>query len=301
MISLALQGAAQFESMGQQIFSALIKHAELVQATTPQSAITHLSSDPKPTAVLLTHPGIIEHEEVIDCLRAYVNAGGRAIVGFTELLTHLPLPDFEKLFRTLDLRWVVRGTGTGTSSSPRSHRATFALDPTGIPAPLRPNALFAAYSMDAVHLARVKAKHRIYVPGSSLGPRAAGTAGHNTAEECPAAWASLGKGFVGFVGDVNAEEESTRLVLEMCGIRISPGDLGPRRVSADEVEVGEAATQCAERQLVVRAKEDHPQRRAREEEVAARAVKRADMSRRKRIVAEGLKEEVWCCFVVSSS
>ena len=47
-------------------------------------------------------------------------------------------------------------------------------------------------------------------------------------DECPAAWAPVGKGFLGYVGDVNSEEESLRLVLEMCGAAVSHGDLGPR-------------------------------------------------------------------------
>ncbi|EPS98306.1 hypothetical protein FOMPIDRAFT_34045, partial [Fomitopsis schrenkii] len=138
--------------------------------------------------------------------------GGRMIVGFSEFLNHLPLPQFEPFFRFWNLRWAAGAY----------HRTTSALNPAGIPSPLRPNALFAAYSMKAVHLRHVKAKHRVYVPlapsciedqASQPGEAITGA----LLQECPAAWAPVGRGFVGFVGDVNAEEESTRLVLEMCG------------------------------------------------------------------------------------
>ena len=103
---------------------------------------------------------------------------------------------------------------------------------------------------------------------------------------------------MGYVGDVNDEEESTRLVLEMCGIAIAPGDLGPRECAVGlNIQPGRATEAimetCAERQLMVRTKKNYPPLRAREDEVAARAVKRANFSRQKRLVAESLKEAVW--------
>lgn len=300
MISLALQGTVQFESMGQQIFSALSKHAQLVPATTSESAVTHLSTEPKPVAVLLTHPDVAQYEAVIDCLREWVNAGGRMIVGFPEFVSHLPLPQYESFFRLWNLRWAAGAF----------HRTTFALNPAGIPSPLRPNALFAAYSIKAVHLKRVKGKHRVYVPlapshiedsASQPGEQVSGV----LLEECSAAWAPVGRGFVGFIGDVNAEEESTRLVLEMCGLTLAPGDLGPRQCAVGMAFNPDGSMEpitetYGERQLVVRAKEDYPPRRQREDEVAARAIKRANVSRQKRIVSEGLKEEVrrYCVLLV---
>lgn len=296
MISLTPHEPVHLESMGAQLLSALTKHTHLVHAPTAPSALTHLTSSPPPAAVLLTHPGAAQHEALVAALRDYVYAGGRAVVGLPALLTHLAPAQLAlaPLFRTWDLRWAV------PAGASECRRTTAALNPAGVPAPLRPNALFAAYSAEAVHLAHVKAKHRVYVLVPPPSPRAGGKgegegAGAGAgAEGCPAAWAPVGRGFVGFVGDVGAEEESARLVLEMCGVRVDPGDLGPRRCP---LGVGGVAT-YAERGLVVRAAEEYPPRRAREEEVVVRAVRRAEVSRRKRVVAEGLKEEVWCRFAV---
>ncbi|TFY60955.1 hypothetical protein EVJ58_g4815 [Rhodofomes roseus] len=153
--------------------------------------------------------------------------------------------------------------------------------------------------MKAGHLKHVKKKHRVYMPTtascieeqfSQPGPLVTGS----LLDECAAAWAPIGKGYLGYVGDVNTEEESIRLVLEMCGITIKPGDLGPRKCSVGmRIEPGGGRTPITEtygeRLLPVRKELSRP--RPREQEAAARSVKRANMSRRRRLTAELLKEE----------
>ena len=67
------------------------------------------------------------------------------------------------------------------------------------------------------------------------------------------------------VGDVN-DEESTWLVLEMCGIAIAPGDLGPRECAVGLTVLPNGAMEplmetYAERTLMLRVKENYPRGR----------------------------------------
>ena len=294
LISLNAEVSTGLVGIDQQLCSALDKHAETIQSVTTQATLKHLSANPKPTACLITHPSITEDGKVIGKLKEYVTNGGRMIVGFSEFLNRLTLPQFAPFFRHWDLPWEVGAY----------HRSTFALNPAGIPHPLRPKKLFEAYSMKSTSLKNVQPKDKVYLPVSTsrvedrsgnLGEPLTGA----LLNECPAAWTRVGQGYLGYVGDVNDEEESTRLVLEMCGITIAPGDLGPRECAVGlNIQPGrptEAIMEtCAERQLMVRTKKNYPPLRAREDEVAARAVKRANFSRQKRLVAESRKEAVWC-------
>ncbi|PCH35083.1 hypothetical protein WOLCODRAFT_58215, partial [Wolfiporia cocos MD-104 SS10] len=125
----------------------------------------------------------------------YTRAGGRVVAGFN-FPVDLPPRDFLPFFQRWGLAWA-RKDGDRT-------RTTFALNPAGVPAPLRAAALARAYSTDAVPLDGVAPAHAVY---AAAGPDSG----------CAAAWARVGAGYIGYVGGLDAETESVRLVLEMCG------------------------------------------------------------------------------------
>ena len=274
--------------MEKQLLEALKKNAQMVQVVDAAGALQQLSAKPSPSAVYLTHHGFAQDDRVVQRVIEYARAGGRVVLG-SHFAMDLGIDAFGPFFRKWQLPW----------TSGAFHRTTVALNPAGVPAPLRRSALFDAYSVKAVYLKNVKREHRIYVPARTSSVE--GTFGEPGTpltpalqDECPTAWAPVGKGFLGYVGDVNSEEESVRLVLEMCGVTISPGDLGARPCDVGVAWVGGKCTTLrdvySERRLPVYTDARAP--RPREGEVAARAVKRANLSKRKRIIAERLKEEV---------
>ena len=87
--------------------------------------------------------------------------------------------------------------------------------------------------MKAVHLKNVPRAAAVYLPTPdsyveshvSAPTPIRGAAAQMT----PAAFTRVGKGFLGYVGDVNGEQGSARLTLEMCGVAVKPGDMGSRR------------------------------------------------------------------------
>lgn len=274
--------------MEKQLLSALQKNAHLVQVVNAEGALKQLSAQPSPSAVYLTHHGFVKDDQVVRRVIEYARAGGRVVLGSHFSMDITP-DQFGPFFRKWQLPW----------TSGAFHRTTVALNPAGVPAELRPSRLFDAYSVKAVYLKNVSKEHKIYVPASTSTVEGAfsepGTPLTEALQnQCPAAWAPIGKGFLGYVGDVNSEEESVRLVLEMCGVAVRPGDLGPRPCDVGLVWQG---GQCvtlrdvySERQLPVRSDGRPP--RPREMEVTARSVKRANLSKHKRIMADRLKEEV---------
>lgn len=288
VLLISFDKGPSFEGTEKQLFSALKRNALVLQSSNADTALKHLFRKPSPAAVFLTHPGFVHNEQIVQRLVEYAREGGRVVLG-SQFSTHLQLDEFKPFFHKWNLPW----------DSGAYHRTTVALNPAGIPSTLQPSKLFDAYSMKAVHLKNVKSKHKVYVPTSgSCVETPSGEPGQPVSgsllNECPAAWVPVGKGYLGYIGDVNSEEESTRLALEMCGITIKPGDLGPRTwdvgVTIGAGQVTPISETCAERHLPVYTK--RAQLRSREKEVAVRSVKRANNSRRKRLVAERLKEEV---------
>ena len=77
------------------------------------------------------------------------------------------------------------------------------------------------YSQKAVHLVGVGEIDRMYVPAgqSRTQSMVPGFGGLDVDHDAtPVAWAEVGEGMVGFVGDVNTEEGSSKVMLAMCGL-----------------------------------------------------------------------------------
>ncbi|KAH9946733.1 hypothetical protein B0H21DRAFT_387638 [Amylocystis lapponica] len=275
-----------------QLYSALRKNATVHEVESVPAAMRHLSAAPPPSAVLATDSAISQrtHGLLATHLAAYVRAGGRLVLG-CQFSSHLITPTAPTFFQRFGLPWAAGSY----------HRTTFALNPAGAPQPLASAALPPTYSMKALHIKHVARAAMVYVPTDESRIESHVFAAVPVAErtESPAVCARVGAGLVGYAGDVNGEQGSLRLLVEMCGVRIAPGDLGPRRritglrggpggtlenTYEDEDEVplpagwgGPAAQERRER--------------PREREVALRAAVRAAKAQRKRILAEQAKEE----------
>lgn len=177
-----------------------------MQALNAQEALRHLA-DTNLKSVLVADEGIIESEnsEVLSSLIGWVNAGGIAVVGY--LFPAFTNPsEFNRFFKKWGLPWKMGNY----------HRTTFVLNPS-IPQLSSHSAnLTTSYSMKAVHLKGVNAEDILYAPAedSRVESRVFGPSPVDLSH-VPAACTRIGDGFLGYIGDVNAEEGSTGVILAM--------------------------------------------------------------------------------------
>ena len=168
-------------------------------------------------------------------------------------------------------------------------RATFELNPAGLPSPLSADALLPSFFAKALHIKGPPEADAVY---RERDPDHAGLATFFT---------PFGKGNIGYVGDTNGEWATLRLLVEMCGVKIMPGDMGPRThaiqwnnkleptkwITEDEILVPNRSAGASSSKLPI-----HTSKRPRESEVTARAQKRNENRRWKISNADLLMKEV---------
>ncbi|CCM00578.1 uncharacterized protein FIBRA_02613 [Fibroporia radiculosa] len=265
ILLLSLDKENRFEELHSQLYVDLRKNAIVKEAVNPKAAKKHLSTSPSPFAVIVTHSSIAKHDPLTKRTIGYAHSGGRAIFGF-QFGNKLELGNILPFFQKWGYDWAAGDY----------HRITFTLNSAGIPSPLRSTEFFDAYSMKAVHLKNVMRKHAVYVPMRTSYLESLvfdpDLLLDSMLEEFPAVWAPMGS--------------------EMCGVSISPGDLGPRTghssLTVDHRGIMPAKEFQSERPLPFKKERA---RRPREDEVASRAVIRASSSRPRRMEAEKLKEK----------
>jgi hypothetical protein len=163
-----------------------------------------LSQQPPPQAVLITDGEITQHPNVYAKALDYVRSGGTLV--FMGTFSSCTTPDAKnKLFQKAGLPWecaayyrnTVYRTGTNVNMPP---------------------ALPDRYSQKAVFLRNVGGRDACYLPNAESRIESHVFAPENVEPNAPVACARVGEGWLGYVGDVNAEEESDAVVLVMCGL-----------------------------------------------------------------------------------
>ena len=194
--------------------SALRSKVRIIQALNAREALQHLA-DTNLKGVVVADEGIVEGENsvVLSSLIEWVNAGGIAVVGclFSNFISYL---EFGPFFKKWGLPWTLG----------KYCRETFVLNPLIRQSSSHSADITTTYSMKAVHLKGVKADDVLYVLAkdededddedwsvqSNVFPRFA-----VDLSNVPVAYTQVGDGFLGYVGDVNAEKESTGVILAM--------------------------------------------------------------------------------------
>lgn len=74
--------------------------------------------------------------------------------------------------------------------------------------------------MKAVHVKGARKEDAVYVttPDSRIQSHVFAPESAHTPDQTPVCFTSVGNGFLGYVGDVNAEEETTWVILTMCNL-----------------------------------------------------------------------------------
>ncbi|KAL2156580.1 hypothetical protein VTH82DRAFT_1325 [Thermothelomyces myriococcoides] len=210
VVLLSLDLKDWFDEMYMPHLNKLMANARVQRVKTAKSAIELLSDECPPQAVLVTDSALAEDDKgkVYDALLAYVRQGGTAV-----FMGHFPSfirPDnMQKLFARAGLPW----------KAASYHRTTFALNKETVGTALAAR-LPATYNQKAVSVGNVRSEEawyrstedsviesRVFSPDPAFEPTAA-----------PVAVGKVENGRLGYIGDVNAEDEMGDVMLAMCGL-----------------------------------------------------------------------------------
>ncbi|KAI0704397.1 hypothetical protein C8T65DRAFT_830765 [Cerioporus squamosus] len=297
VLLISIQKQDWIDESYSQLYRGLMRNAYVAEVYDAVDAIAALSDPSPPNAVIVTDGAITEaaYSAVVQQLVDYTKNGGILVFG-VNFSNFLPRNKARHFFQRWELPW----------DSGDYYRTTFALNPAGVPSPLSPAALVPTFSMKALHLKNVPPEHAVYyaTPDSRVESLvfAPTKITAQQATQTPAAFAPVGEGFLGYVGDVNGEQGSIRLTMEMCGVRIRPGDMGTRQMMGSvtigpEGQVNSTTRSEEEVPLAAQAGSStssstaRATNRPREAEVRARAAARDKVNREKIAKADELKEE----------
>jgi hypothetical protein len=192
-------------------FNKLLKsHAQVEYATTPDEARAFFNrTTNKPAAILSADESLTVSTRLtlVHEAASYVQSGGTLVL--MGLFSSSSRPsDIGLLFSKLDLPW----------ASGDYHRTTFALNPAMTH--FETGGMASSYSQKALHVKNVQRGDAVYLPSDESRTESAVFPSRPVGDrtQAPAAFAPVGEGKVGYVGDVNNESGTTAVVLRMCGI-----------------------------------------------------------------------------------
>ena len=210
VLLLSLGYADTFNSVHKHFLAALNSVADVIQSETKESALENLAR-PNISGVFVTDPEITEkkYKKVLSRLVEYAKAGGTVVIGGT-FSTFVRGSDNDAFFKKAwGLDWKMGSY----------HRTTFTLNPS------RPERLFRgpnladSYSMKTVHLKGIAPETVVYGPTPEsrtqsmvFAPSAVDLG------EAPVVYTRIAQGFLGYIGDVNGEIDSTNVILSMLGL-----------------------------------------------------------------------------------
>lgn len=212
IVILALDKADFYNDLHTDFNNKLKSHANVEYAATPDEARAFFNRTVnKPSVILAADESLtistrltLAHEAA-----SYVRSGGTLI--FMGIFSGFTRPsDMELLFSKFDLPW----------ASGDYHRTTFALNPAM--KLLDTSGMAASYSQKALHVRNVQHDDAVYLPSSESHTESAVFAPRAVSDrtQAPAAFARVGAGKVGYVGDVNNESDTTTVLLRMCGLGV---------------------------------------------------------------------------------
>lgn len=206
IVVLTLDKPEFFNDMYEGFVRLLKTKAEFRQANTPEEARAAFNNHPKPAAILAADASLTVSTRIslVHDVLSYVRSGG--VLVFMALFPGFARPpDVKSLFSRLDLPW----------RAGSYHRSTFRLnsDMTHF----KKSGLAESYSQKALHLADVAYDDAVYLPTDDWEDESS-VSGPSDRIETPVAFAKMGEGRVGYVGDVNDEDDTTPVILGMCGL-----------------------------------------------------------------------------------
>ncbi|KAL8366642.1 hypothetical protein RB595_010482 [Gaeumannomyces hyphopodioides] len=199
-----------FDENYSSLITELESRATLQRVKKADSAIRLLSEQPQPSAVLITDEALTgdENARVWEAVLQHVRQGGTSVImgHFSSFVQPAAVKPF---FAKAGLPWE-----TGSY-----HRTTLVLD-RGVVGNDLAAKLPQQFSQKAVFVKNVAPADTWYHTDESsvVESRVFAPTSANIAGEAAVALANIGRGKLGYIGDVNAEEGSVAVILAMCGL-----------------------------------------------------------------------------------
>jgi hypothetical protein len=209
VILLSLQSQLEWQEVFETLLNKVKAKADIEEVTSATEATALLTGNRRPSVVIATDGALTRRKFSKQQTEAiqYVQDGGTLIFG-------LGFPSFTKpseykdLFKALSLPW----------EAGEYFRSVFDLN--GAAEQIGTVSLPPRYSQKALHLKNVEKKHAVYLPSASSHIQSAVFPPDPIADltQTPTAFRQYGSGKLGYLGDVNMEEETHQVVLAMCGL-----------------------------------------------------------------------------------
>ncbi|KAL1683383.1 hypothetical protein EV122DRAFT_176769, partial [Schizophyllum commune] len=181
-----------------------------VRQSTSKNEIRELLASPDLAGVLVVDAGIARRRNasLADELAAYAKRGGAVVIG-GQFSNHITPSEMKALTQRFGLSWTM-GDYHRTTHTRNAQNAIVQRNPS----------LPKSYSMKAVHIAGADPAAAMYGPteDSKLQSMVFAPVKIDKLSEYPVVHARVGDGYLGFIGDVNGETESTHPVLAMLGL-----------------------------------------------------------------------------------
>ncbi|KAK1671759.1 hypothetical protein BDP55DRAFT_635615 [Colletotrichum godetiae] len=210
LVVISLDYQPFFDEMYAGLLSRLLEKASMQRTKKPAAALNRLQQNPPPAAVLITDSALTEaFPDVWNAVIAYVRQGGTAIV-MGHFSSFVKPDNIKPFFAKAGLDWA-RGD---------YHRTTVTLNPQA--AGSAAERLPTRYSQKALFLKGVHPTAVLYGPNETSVTQSHVFSAEEVADLTQAAisFAQVGDGKMGYVGDVNTEEETGDVILAMCGLRV---------------------------------------------------------------------------------
>ncbi|KAJ5994061.1 hypothetical protein N7451_009785 [Penicillium sp. IBT 35674x] len=208
ILVISLSEGSFFEEISHRILAILRSKTTVQLARDPDSTVQLLA--PQPPFILITDEALSQNKyshiwgAVLQCVRQ----GSTAVV-MGQFASFVRPDNMKPFFSKAGLSWD-RGSYT---------RTTLVLNQAAAGAELATK-LPKSYSQKALFVNNVASSDAWYTTDDSsvVESRVFGPTPVNTPGETPVAMARVGEGRLGYVGDVNAEEETDAVILAMCGL-----------------------------------------------------------------------------------
>ena len=197
ILLLSLNKQPFFDEMFSGLLKALVARADVAEASTTLQ-VPELSPS-QYSAVIVTDEAISERKYVVILSRVveYARAGGIVVVGglFSSCVN---LGNLDTYFHAWGLSWKKAGY----------RRSTCVLNSATHPGFRSNGSMPTSYSMKVLSLKGVALGDVVYKR----------TDDEKVNDEGAITYTRVGNGYLGYIGDVNAEEMSTSVILAMCGL-----------------------------------------------------------------------------------
>ncbi|KAF2228736.1 hypothetical protein EV356DRAFT_497517 [Viridothelium virens] len=211
LLSLGLE--CWFDERYARLIDLLANRANIKRATKSDAAIRYLTNN-SPSAIIVTDPSIVgkssSKQQVLGKVENFISNGGTAIFA-CHFSSFIRPPDMDKFWRsTFDLPW---------KYGDYQRTTVHLVHQTATRLKCSAEHLEKGYSQKAVFLRDVQLSDALYLPSAESRIQSMVFLPEPVDQtQTPVAWAKYGDGWLGYVGDFNAEECSDEVILAMCGL-----------------------------------------------------------------------------------